>query len=322
MKQLLRHAFAALAGLLCTTATLAQTPAAVPNSTFETWVSRNSVEVPQGWVTTDDFIPFSSLAPAASFLIPTGTTTKATAAHGGSFAAQIQNVLKVTPVGSAVLPGILQVASRVNPNSSSVIGGGGIPYTSRPSRLQFWYKLTGANALSDSAAVAIGLLKTQGGETAVVAFDAILLTPTPDYKLFDLPLTYYESFAPDTLELYFTSGLSGVAITAGTTLTVDDIVLTSAVTATRNPAAEAALHIYPNPSSSGEFSLASLGSAATATAPYTVTDVTGRVVLRQQAAPASASRGRLVNLQGQKAGVYVLRLDTPDGPLTRKLVIE
>lgn len=322
MKQLLRNAVAALAGLLYSSAALAQTPGVVPNGTFETWVTRNSAEAPQRWVTTDDFIPLTPLAPAAQFLIPTGTTTKATDAHAGSFSAQLQNVLKTTPVGSLVLPGILQLASRVNPNSNSIIGGGGIPYTGRPSRLQFWYKLTGAKALSDSAAVALSLLKTQSGETQVVAFDAILLTPATTYTLFDLPITYYETFAPDTLELYFTSGLSQVAITAGTTLTVDDVVLTGAVTAARNPATEAALQIYPNPSRSGEFSLASLGSQAVATAPFTVADVTGRVVLRQEAAPASAFRGRLVDLRGQKAGVYLLQLATPEGPLVRKLVIE
>lgn len=320
MKQLLQKIATAVAAVLFAGSALAQTPAAVPNGTFETWATRSGSEAPQGWIRTDEILLFSPLAPLAPLLVPTGTTTKATVAHGGSFAAQIQNVTKTTPLGSGVLPGVLLLGPRVNPNGNGNIGGG-VPYTSRPTRLQFWYKLTGDNALKDSAAVAVGLHKTQSGSTKIVSFDAVLLTPAPNYTLLDIPLTYLESFAPDTLEMLFTSGLAET-ITAGTTLTVDDVVLTGTVTATRNPATESALQIYPNPSTSGEFSLASLGSAALSTAPLTVADVTGRVVLRQAAAPVSASRGRLVNLRGQKAGVYMLKLDTPEGPLTRKLVIE
>jgi hypothetical protein len=187
--------------------------------------------------------------------------------------------------------------------------------------MQFWYKLTGENALTDSAAVFIVLAKTQGNVVKDVAFNGYLLPPTPTYQLYDFPITYEETIAPDTLELYFTSG-TAEDITAGTTLSVDDITLTGTVTAARNPATEAALQIYPNPSKGGEFSLASLSNAAIATAPFTVSDVTGREVLRQAAASPADSRGRLVDLRGQRPGLYTLRLETPEGPLMRKLVIE
>ncbi|TGD78770.1 T9SS type A sorting domain-containing protein [Hymenobacter wooponensis] len=320
MKSILRVVTAALVGLLYSATALAQTAPTVTNGAMETWVTRTSGEAPQGWLTIDDIIPFTPLAQLASFLIPSGTVTKSTSVHGGSFAAQLQTVAKSTPVGEGLLPGRMILGSRINPNTNNYFGGG-IPYTSRPSRMQFWYKLTGANALTDSAAVFIVLSKTQGSDVKDVAFNGYLLTPTPTYQLYDFPITYEESIAPDTLELYFTSG-TAEKITAGTTLSVDDITLTGTVTASRNPASEAVLQIYPNPSKGGEFSLASLGNAAIATAPFVVSDITGREVLRQTAVSPAHSHGRLVDLRGQRPGLYTLRLQTPDGPVVRKLVVE
>jgi hypothetical protein len=105
-------------------------------------------------------------------------------------------------------------------------------------------------------------------------------------------------------------------------LFVDDITLPLTVTANRNPQLDAALVLYPNPSSNGDFSLASLQKPGIATAPFTITDAAGRVVQRQGAAPVSAASGRLVSLHGQPAGVYLLRLDTAEGTVTRKLLIQ
>ncbi|QNP54097.1 T9SS type A sorting domain-containing protein [Hymenobacter qilianensis] len=85
---------------------------------------------------------------------------------------------------------------------------------------------------------------------------------------------------------------------------------------------DAALVVYPNPSSNGDFSLASLQKPGVATAPFTISDAAGRIVQRQGAAPISAANGRLISLRGQPAGVYLLRLSTPEGTLTRKLLIQ
>ncbi|WP_165768257.1 T9SS type A sorting domain-containing protein [Hymenobacter amundsenii] len=119
----------------------------------------------------------------------------------------------------------------------------------------------------------------------------------------------------------------GIQFLAGSTnnniLLLDDVQLVGTVTSARaGTTAPAALQVYPNPSASGEFSLASLTDAALATAPLTITNATGRQVLRQGAAPASAAAGRLVDLRGQRGGVYLLRLETAAGPIVRKLVIQ
>jgi hypothetical protein len=138
--------------------------------------------------------------------------------------------------------------------------------------------------------------------------------------LLNLPLEYDRNETPDTLRIIFLSSLEEVP-TVGTELFIDDVTLTGTVAAAKNPALEAALTVYPNPSPNGEFSLASPGNSGVATAPYTITDAAGHVVRTAAAAPASMANGRPLELRGLPAGVYLLQLRTPEGPLTRKLMI-
>ncbi|QJX45656.1 T9SS type A sorting domain-containing protein [Hymenobacter taeanensis] len=316
MKLLLRTVTAALAALLYSSAALAQTAPTVPNGAMETWVTRNSGEVPQSWLNVDDVIAY--LADVPSLPVSSLTMTKSSDAHGGSFAAQLET--KVFAAIQQSVPGQMFLGTRLNPNGSGDFFGG-IPYTSRPTRLQFWYKATIAPNAADKPAFAIQLLKTNGGTTQEVAYIDGLLPEASTYTLVDVPITYYQTFAPDTMQMFFTSShLQNV--TVGNKLSVDDITLAGVVTASRNPATESALQIYPNPSKGGEFSLASLGNAAISTAPFIVSDVTGREVLRQAAASPADSHGRLVDLRGQRPGLYTLRLQTPEGHIVRKLVVE
>jgi hypothetical protein len=294
---------AGILALFSTGSALAQQ--AVPNGTLETWAQRGASESPQSWLTLDDVIaevvgplPFS-----------TNTTVKSTDKRSGNFAAKLE-----TQNFQDNFPGFLVLGSRIG-NSNTI--GGGIPYTSRPANLQFYYKMTGPAA--DSAGVQVALYKTVNGNAEIVADAFRILTPQAGYTLVTLPLTYRRSDIPDTLQIAFASGLAE-NITAGTSLFIDDVSMTGTVQAAWNPALDAALSVYPNPSPSGEFRLSSVANPAVATAPYTISDATGRVVRTVAAAPLSLAGGRPVELRGLPAGVYLLQLNTPDGPVTRKLI--
>ena len=296
---------ALLAGLLLPLTALAQTPTAVPNGNLETWSPRNGVELPANWSTGDDI---ANILGFPLLLVPR-TVTKSADSHGGSFAARIQNA------GNAALslPGVMILGSIKAQNSRA-----GVPYTSRPARLQFWYKLTGPSAATDMASALLIL----SNKSDSVATTRQMLAPQAAYTLVELPLRYYSNQQPDTLRIAFAAGIAPNASTTSI-LFIDDVQLVGTVTSTRaGSAAPAALQVYPNPSANGEFSLASLTDAALATAPLTITDATGRQILRQGAAPASAATGRLVDLRGQRGGVYLLRLETAAGPVMRKLVIQ
>ncbi|OWP63192.1 hypothetical protein CDA63_10065 [Hymenobacter amundsenii] len=296
---------ALVAGLLLPLAARAQTPAAVPNGNLETWGLRNGVELPANWLTGDDV---ANVFGFPLLLIPR-TVTKSADAYGGSFAARVQNA------GNSILalPGIL-ILGAISSQSSR----GGVPYTSRPARLQFWYKLTGPSAAADMASVLLVL----SNKSDSVATTRQVLAPRAAYTLVEMPLRYHSNQQPDTLRIAFASGIAPNASTTSV-LFIDDVQLVGTVTSIRaGTTAPAALQVYPNPSASGEFSLASLTDVALATAPLTITDATGRQILRQGTAPASAAAGRLVDLRGQRGGVYLLRLETAAGPIVRKLVIQ
>ncbi|MCB2378314.1 T9SS type A sorting domain-containing protein [Hymenobacter sp. BT635] len=305
-KIFVRFCLTALGSFTALTAANAQT---LPNGTLETWSTRNSALAPTGWFTFDDLLA------SIGFPFPTATTTRSTDKHAGTYAAQLES--KSNPLLQAVIPGILGIGS--NPTLESEFPGG-IPFTARPASMQFYYKLTGTGAADETAAAQVVLTKWDGTQSNPVAGAAIELTPSAGYTLVTLPLDYLSSVAPDSLRILFVSSTADEP-TVGRVLLIDDVVMTGTALPVRNAARNEAVSVYPNPSADGLFMLTHTKEASWSRAAYTVTDATGRVVLRQAAASANSFGPRRVDLRGQGAGVYTLRLETPEGPVVQKLLI-
>ncbi|WP_324676683.1 T9SS type A sorting domain-containing protein [Hymenobacter sp. GOD-10R] len=328
------HTLLCAAGLLSAGGATAQTT--VPNAGFETWENRPlSNERPQGWLTADDIV-YQVFQPIVGPLTPNATklVTKSSDKYTGSFAAQlIPKNISVLGLGSQPAPAILLLGDRFrvtfadlsDPTAlADIRRSRGIPYTARPAQLTFWYKFAGTS--TDQAQVAMALSKgnlSNGGiivGTASSTTTNVITPGTTTYKQFSVPITYTSTEAPDSLRLGFSVGGNQV-FSSSAALTIDDVAF-SFTTANASPAVAATLSVYPNPSENGLFSLASLQKASVATAPLSVTDALGKVVLQQAAAPASAANGRQLDLRGKPAGVYLLRLDTPEGIVVRKLQLQ
>lgn len=310
MKALLRTGLAS--SLLVATLASAQAQT-IPNGGFETWASRNSVEAPTGWVTTDD------VAAALVGTAFTGTYTKITDAHGGTYAARLES--KNTLLG-IVVPGAVGIGSKVG---SDVTLPGGIPFTGRPTMLQFYYKLSGPQpvAASDGAFAQVALTRYVNGATQTLATARqVFTTVTSTYVLAQVPLTYTSSATPDSVHLVLSSGAIITATAGpvvGTVFQVDDVSFTGTATATRDAALSAALTVAPNPSPDGHYLLhapPTLLAGALA-----VTNATGRVVRREAALTTSAPT-RALDLSGLAAGFYTLQLVADQGLVTKKLVVE
>ena len=318
MKATLRKLAAALA-LLVPTSASAQ---AIPNGTFDTWVNRTRLEVPQDWTTVDEGIEGSPFG----LLYNTVTTSKDATSRTGAFAAKMESksdafLSSYGPIPGGVLLGSANFADVLGViNSRDISNIGGLPFTTRAANMQFYYKLTGTNAAADLAYAIVALTRTVGGTVQTIATGELRIPPAATYTLANVPLAYTSSATPDSIHIVLVSGTATVR-TVGTTLSVDDLVMTGTVASTQNPALAAALTVYPNPSASGKFQLASPSRPSVATAPYSVTDATGRVVRTAAAAPAGLASGRPLELQGLPAGVYLLHLNTPEGALTHKLLI-
>ncbi|GGE93862.1 T9SS type A sorting domain-containing protein [Hymenobacter cavernae] len=328
MKNQLRAFFCA-AGLLWAGAATAQNT--VPNASFDNWENRPlSNERPQGWLTSDDIL-YQLLG---DFLTPRATRLieKVSETHSGPSAALLTpKNITVVGFGSRPVPAILLLGDRfrvsiedlANPASlADITRSRGVPFTGRPTQLNFWYVFAGAP--TDQANVAVILTKgnlknggfTVGGGTTTMP----LTSSTTEYTRFTLPITYTSEVAPDSIRMGFSIGGNQV-FSSGAAMAIDDISF-STITATANPTVAGSLSVYPNPSTNGLFSLASLQNPGVATAPLSVTDALGKVVVRQAAAPASAANGRQLDLRGRPAGVYLLRLDTPEGVVVRKLQVQ
>lgn len=317
MKILFRilSALATGAALLATPPAHAQT-LAVPNGNLDTWVTRNGAEEPQGWQTFDDLYLFiNKQFPIAG---GTRTTAKTATAHSGAYAAQLQTIQFSTNTTPVVLPGYLFLGNAIKDETLP----GGIPYTARPSSMQFYYKLAGA--LADSATVQVVLTATVGGQRVLVGFGGGYFTATAtDFTLANLPISYDPSVsaAPDSVRIIFASGVAE-KLTAGTTLVVDDVVLVNTVTATRASAdLSAGLGAYPNPSASGAYTLSYASEPALLAAPLAVVDATGRVVRRENALRAPAAT-RALDLKGLPGGLYTLQLFTDKGLIAKKLLVQ
>jgi len=299
---------------------------AIPNGTLDAWATRNNVEAPTNWLNTDEAI---AATPVGAILrIQTGTVTKSTDFQQGTFAARLESKTVVVPLlGSLVVPGLLALGNQ--PSAKSTYPGG-LPFTSRPASMQFYYKLTGANAVADKATAGVQLTRTVEGKQEPIAVGVLFFTTTADnYTLATVPLTYTSSATPDSIHIAFASGTNGVSIetvppssslTAGTTLFIDNVTMVGVTTPNRTAVAARDLSVYPNPSTSGVFELHTDEPALRA-APYAVLDLTGRVV-RTATAATPTSTPRTIDLRGQAAGLYTLRLTTPNGAVVQKLVVE
>jgi hypothetical protein len=310
MKVLFRSllAFSASACLLATVPAQAQT---FSNSTLDNWAVRGNIEAPTNWQTTDDVVQA-----LLKLRLPTNTVTKTNVVRSGAFAAQLQTQAVTVP-GQAPqnVPGIMFLGN-------SLSGGadlpGGLPFTARPANLQFYYQLSGAQALKDSAGVLVQLTRRINGNPVVVAQGSFLFPAlAATYTLATVPLQYLANVTPDSVSIAFGSGFAE-SVTAGTILRVDDIIFTGGTaTATRDAAMNAAVSVFPNPSPDGHYVLNTTEPALLA-APLTVFDATGRVVRRENALKLAAAT-RPLDLSALPGGIYTVQLATPRGLVTRKL---
>lgn len=304
------------ANLLAPTTLATVQAQAVPNGTFETWNTRTGIAAPQGWLNVDDIIPIFTGFPLPA---STNTVVRTATSHSGAFAVQMVTT-SVPQVGT--LRGQLLLGTRFS-RSGAPVQRSGVPYTGRPAQMEFYYKLTGASAATDSASAKVQLTRTVAGTTIVVAEGTLIFRSlAPAFVLASVPLVYGpDGGLADTLRIGFSTAL-GRIFTRGTTLTVDDVTLAGTAAATRDAGADAALTLYPTSSATGQYTLAAPGQPALLHNALVVTDLTGRVVLRQPAPTGAADSRRLELPAGLAPGLYTLTLDAATGPLTRKLVLE
>lgn len=303
-------------GLLCLLG-LGAHAQALANLDFETWATRNGIEAPTNWQTTDDILHALLLQKLGlNTYINTNTVAKTSPAHGGTYAASLTTRAVSVAGTSGLLPGIVALGTKLGPNTLA-----GVAYTARPAQLQFYYRYSGLAA--DSAAAQVFLTTTVSGQPQLVGAGNVYLAPTAGtgFVQVSVPIAYASSVTPDSVRLLFSSG-SARSLTAGTNLVLDDVALTGSALAVRADAGvQALLTVAPNPSPGGRFTISSPDKPELASAPFEVLDALGRSVARQPA-QAAPSGPRELDLSGLSTGIYLLRLDSRQGTIVRQLTVK
>lgn len=279
---------------------------AVPNGNFENWEQRNGSERPVNWSTTDDLLD------AIGVPVISNAVSKTSDKQSGNSAVKLENKALF---GGLTTGGFLALGTLPDLESEEFLG---VPFTSRPTHLQFHYKQTGTNIADDSARVVVALTRYVNGHREVVGGTESLLRSAPSsYTLMSLPLQYLSTATPDSVFLLFNSA-TAERFTLGNALYLDNIAFTGTVAATRNELLAKEVQVYPNPSATGLFTLTTTGREIEFRGTtLTVTDAQGRTVLRQSYSRANPPQ--TIDLQSQPAGLYLLRLDTPKGVVVQRL---
>ena len=97
------------------------------------------------------------------------------------------------------MPGGVTLGTKLGPLTDEL---GGLPFTGRPTALQFYYKLTGTQPpiATNGAFAQVSLTRTVNGQSVVVAVGAQRFsTITSTYALAQVPLVYASSATPDSV---------------------------------------------------------------------------------------------------------------------------
>ena len=188
------------------------TIAKIPNGNFDsTWV-KDSTEEPEGWVEAG--------AP--------GSVTKVPGLNGVS-AIEMQTMKANMP--AAITTGTM--GKNMRPQ-------GGRAFTGKTDTLMGEYKLTSVGG--DSGTVVVTFIK---GGAVIMKIDSAL-APAANIAHFKIPFSLPS--APDSMRIDIANTHSSIGIASvGTTLTVDDIELASALLGIKSAQAKATPHAYPNP---------------------------------------------------------------------------
>ncbi len=195
----------------------------LPNMDMEDWITYPNYEspAPEGvWASANkvvDLLP--GIYPELLF--------KTTDSHSGTYAAMARTD---SASGMPLLTGSLSTGlfsvNLQNPLESLIIG---VPYKSKPTRFQGYYKYTSVEGDSCEIRTTLSRWNTETKHRDIVG-QAIMRDTniTTEYTFFDLPIVYFiAGVEPDTIDMVFAASAGGEYFKGkiGSTIYVDDFTL-------------------------------------------------------------------------------------------------
>lgn len=283
----------------------------IPNAGFESWGPYNATyttQVPTHWWGIDFFVH------AFNSNYVSNSVVKSTQSHSGNFAVLCQTSIN----NGDTVNGI--VISSDSAGFSNMPQG--FAYSLRPSNITGYYKLNLVGG--DSAAVLISMTRKNGNHRDTLVNQKFNLAGnTPNYTLFNFPLTYRLNGTPDTVAIGLgIQGPNKKASHLGTQLFVDDLAFTGTALPTGLPeitGENELISIYPNPVSTNAV-ININASINLSTAELIIYDVTGKQVRKIN---HFTTYQTTINCSGLNKGIYFYKLfDNLSQKTTGKFIIE
>ncbi len=277
----------------------------ISNSSFENWQTFQGYQVPDSFYTFDQVL-----------FLGVATTERTTDAHTGQLAVLLRTIAGLATTNFA---GLLSYGSFQTIGTSNNFLGW--PFSSRPTKMNFWYKFERAG--NDSALAGVILSKWNGAYSTIVGTGILYISSkTPTYTEAEIPISYSSSANPDTIHFSFISSCNENP-TAGTLFYVDDISLDSgpAVTDDHNQSSICFVldQNYPNPfnpTTTINYSIPEVGNVE-----IKVYDVLGNeaaTLVNEEKAPGNYTA--ILNASSFASGVYIYTLRTNNFVQTKKML--
>ncbi len=306
----MKKLFTLLSTLFLASAAFAQ----IPNAGFETWTSGGggAYEDPNSWATAN--------ATIHSLLPGTYTCEKGTS---GAPAGSAYLMLTSKTIATVVAPGIA-VTGVLNVDIAGMTFDitGGFPNTTRPANLTGKWQHTSSG--TDHPRVSAYLWKwnaTLSQRDTVAIADTIAGAAITSWADFSIPFDYKSGSMPDS-GIIAISTTDGGTITAGTSISADDLAFAGSVPAgvisVATPNASAT--IFPNPASGS--ATVYYHSNASREVAITLTDMTGKVVKASSMKASAGENSHTLSLHGLAQGMYFLQIADDNNVIQKKLIVQ
>jgi hypothetical protein len=268
------------------------------NLGFEAWTAGAGYDNPDDWFTLNEF---------SAFGLPI-TVSKETAAPGGGSASVI-----MTTTLCAACPGL------GIPDTLPGLISQDIPYTGTDiTSIDFSYLY---NAVAGDEAVFFAeLTMWDGSQTITIADGAINLADQTTWSTMNVPLIYGTSDTPDTLSIVFASSIAVMTgdysypqSQFGSELKIDDIVFNGIFSVGLDELTLEGVNIYAN-----ENGIVINTEEVLANSTFEVYNIAGKLITSNTV----SSTYEVVSTEGFVSGIYLVRLNTPQGITTKKVFLQ
>ena len=268
------------------------------NLSFEAWTAGAGYDNPDDWFTLNEF---------GAFGFPI-TVSKETAAPGGGSASVVMTTTLCAACPalgiSDTLPGLISQD---------------IPYTGTDiTSIDFSYLY---NAVSgDEALFFAELTMWDGTQTVTIAEGAINLANQTTWSTMNVPLIYGTSDTPDTLSMFFSSSVAVITgdysypqSQFGSELKIDDIVINGIFSVGVEELGLEGVNIYAN-----DNGIVINTEEVLANSTFEVYNIAGKLITSNTV----LSTYEVVSNEGFVSGIYLVKLNTPQGVATKKVFLK